>query len=125
MPVSALSALDSWGVYMLSSLALILLVVPSVLGLYGEAVDSGGLRGVAGIREVVDGLEPGMQVLVSYGWDGMPGTVTLEGDSATYAYGSVSFSVVCAWPFQPSVLLPGVEYELHVASGRVEATPTV
>ncbi len=124
MPASSVSALDSWGVYAVSALALTLVLAPSLSSLLTDSRESADLRNVEGVAALIDNLRPGMKLNFSFA-GGVGDAISLGGTTITCAGADHSIALETAWPLQAVVLRPSSRYAFSIDGGMVEATPAV
>jgi hypothetical protein len=95
---------------------------PMMQGLYADSEASAALRGALGVRDVLEGLSPGMTATVEYGWPGMPAGLYLSQGSITMESLGHSAVIQLSVRVDPVMLEPGVPYVLTLSSGVVEVS---
>ncbi len=123
MPASSIGALNSWGLYLIASAALLLVLSPLLFGTAGAAREGADWRNADGVRAVLDNLRPGTAVRFSYGMSGTD-AIHLRGGLISCDYGGGTVSLRSRWALPDVTLLPAVEYTARVNGGRVEVTQT-
>lgn len=120
MPVSSISALNSWGVYVFSAFALVLLFEPALVGLYHDSGEWAGMRTAEGLRAVIDGLSPGLVANISFTGGVTSDAFILSGYTISCTCGNGTVSLHTRYPLQASVLEPSSSYVLWLQQGVVE-----
>ena len=125
MPASSVSGLNSWGLYVFASVALVLLFAPQLRGVASDARESADWRNVDGVRAVIDSLRPGMSVLFTYGPSFAPDDVRLEGHLVSCPDGNGTISMPVVWALPNITLSPSARYHLALVLGVVRVTQSV
>lgn len=125
MPASSVSGLNSWGVYLFASVALVLVLTPQLAGAAQASRRTSDWRNLDGIRALVDSLRPGEAALFSYGIPGASDAVRLGGREAWCVDGAVTIAEPTLWPLPNFTLAPGTLYRLGVSRGEVTVEQVV
>jgi hypothetical protein len=124
MPSSSVSSLNSWGVYLLSAVALLLLLSPELTGAVGDSRESADWRNLDGVRAVVDSLHPGLVVNLTYGGGSTSDLVELRGAWLSCSYGNGTLAFPSRWPLPNVTLTAGAMYLVRLSAGRVQVAQT-
>lgn len=119
MPASSLGASNSWGVYLLASAALLLLLTPQLAAVAKDSRESADWRNLDGVRAAVDSLRPGIALVFSYGLVKVSDPLRLMGHLVTCYDGNETLSATVRWMLPNATLLPSVRYGLSLAQGGV------
>ena len=125
MPASSVSGMNSWGLYLFASVALVLVFTPQLSGVVQASRDSMDRRNLDGIRELVDALRPGSTVVFSYGIAGVSDSVRLGGRSIWCLDGNRTIAVPARWALQNATLAPGTRYQFALSQGEVSVEKVV
>lgn len=117
--------MNSWGLYIFASVALVLLFTPQLDGVARDARESADWRNVDGVRAVIDSLRPGVAVLFTYGGSFAPDDVRLGGHLVSCPDGNGTISMPVTWPLPNVTLSPSVRYRLALVLGVVRVTRDV
>lgn len=120
MPASSVSALNSWGVYLVASAALILVLSPQLTGAARGSREGADWRYADGVKNVLDALRPGISVGLSYGASSSGDPLHLEGHRISCAYGSGTISLPTRWALPNATLSPSVNYLVWLSGGEVQ-----
>jgi len=123
MPVSSVSAQNSWGVYLLASFSLLAIMSSQMSGVAQTSREGADLRCADGVQSIVDSLHPGITVELSI--DAWPGAdpVHLEGRTISVDYGQGSIALPVVWPLSNSTISPSLSYLVWLAGGVVQVKP--
>ena len=125
MPASSLGSLDSWGVYVFASMALILLLTPQLAGVVQLSRKGADLRDLDGARAVIDSLRPGVTVVFAFGEAHLSDALALSGNSVSCYDGNGTISVPVRWALPNLTLAPSVRYRLSLVQGAVAVSQVV
>ncbi len=125
MPASSISSLNSWGLYIFASVALVLLFAPQLGGVAKDARESADWRNVDGVRAVIDSMRPGIAVLLTYGTSATPDSIRLGGHLVSCEDGNGTISMPVTWALPNVTLSPSVNYRLALAYGTLMVTENV
>jgi hypothetical protein len=114
LPVSSISGLNSWGLYIFASVALVLLFTPQLVGVTKDARDSADWRNIDGVRAVIDSLRPGITLLLAYGPSVSPDEVRLGGHLVSCPDGNGTISMPVRWALPNVTLSPSARYRLSL-----------
>lgn len=117
--------MNSWGLYIFASVALVLLLTPQLGGVARDARESADWRNVDGVRAIIDSLAPGVTVLFAYGSSASPDRIRLEGHLVSCRDGDGTISMPVAWALPNVTLSPSVRYRLALVGGAVVVTKSV
>jgi hypothetical protein len=112
--------MNSWGLYIVSSVALVLVIAPQLGSLTRDSREGIDWRNVDGIRSVVNSLGPGVLVNLSFGRTSAEDPVVLRGLSFSCAYGNGTIVLPSRWPLPNMTLLPGHHYRLWLSGEEVQ-----
>ena len=117
--------MNSWGVYLASAFALVLIMSPQLSRLTSESRESSDFRNLDGVRAVLDELQHGERAVVSFGsWiGGDPIRLRVTQISCDYGSGVVSMDV--RWQLPDATLYPGVNYVIELSGSTVGVTQAV
>ena len=119
MPATSISALNSWGIYMVAAFVLLLVLspqLPSVSSDSGEGVD---MRNLGGVSQVLSELRPGVSVRFAFGAPGS-GPILIGGHQLTCSYGAGAIRDQTATNLPNETLYPSVSYLAYLSGGEVE-----
>ncbi|MDG6985188.1 MAG: hypothetical protein JRM73_00380 [Nitrososphaerota archaeon] len=122
MPASSVSALDSWGVYLVAAAALVLMLSPSLAATAKASREGADLRYLEGVRAVLASLRPGVGVEFSFGGWPPSDPITMDGNALTCSYGGGALELNSSRALPGMTLYPGVLYLAQLSSGAVEVT---
>ena len=125
MPASSISGLNSWGLYIFASVALVLLFAPQLVGVARVARESADWRNVDGVRAVIDSLSPGVTVLMAYGSPDTLDDIRLGGHLVSCSDGNGTISMPVDWELPNVTLLPSAQYRLVLVLGVVTVSQAV
>jgi len=120
MPASSVSSLTSWGLYLLASVALLIVAAPMVAGASQAARFGADTRNLDGVRTVFDSLRPGMKVTFAFGGEPGSDSLRIEGHLITCASASGKLVVVSKWELPNMILQPTVDYSVQLEGGSVK-----
>lgn len=114
-----MSGLNSWGAYLLASVALVALLAPALTSAAGATREGADWRTADGVRRVIASLSPGETVNLTL-W-GAPGAdpMVLSGRTITCTYGKGSITMSSPWLLPGVTLSAGVSYSLTLSRGAV------
>lgn len=118
MPASSITAVGSWGGYLLASAVLVLLLSPELSQVASVSRASADWRSADGAREAIDSLRPGVVAPFTFGGEGSD-PLHLHGREISCAEGNGTITMAVKWALPNDTLSPGVEYRLSLAQGTV------
>jgi hypothetical protein len=116
-----MAAMNSWGVYLIASASLILLLAPTIYKTSNNARIASDWREVDGVRTVIDSLRPGLSVQVKL-WMNSTDAIRLQGYQISCNDGSGILTGRSAWLLPDYTLVHGTRYLLTLDGSRVEVT---
>ena len=116
--------MNSWAIYLLSAVALLLLVSPQLAGAVLESRESSDWRNVDGVRAAVDALRPGVMVNLTYGTAPTNDQIELRGLQLSCAYGNGTIVFPSRWPLTNANLTASAHYLIWLSDGQVEVGRT-
>jgi hypothetical protein len=119
MPASSVGAMNSWGVYLIASAALILILAPSLQKISSDARIASDWRSIDGVSRIIDSLKPGMTVHLKLGSESND-AIILRGNEISCHDGTGTILRNSRWPLPAFTLLPGAEYVITLGSTKVE-----
>ncbi len=122
MPASSISALNSWGAYVIAAAALALVLAPTLNGLYVQSREAADARNLEGVLSVVDGLRPGMKVNLTFAGGTGSDPIALRGRTAACGFQGWSLVLPIMWPANNSILDPSAKYALWLEQGHLEVS---
>ena len=125
MPASSIAGLNSWGIYIFASVALVLCLTPQLGGVAKDARESADWRNVDGVRVVIDSLRSGITVLMAYGSSDTMDDVRLGGHFVSCSDGNGTVSMSVEWVLPNMTLFPAIQYRLTLALGIVTVNQAV
>jgi hypothetical protein len=120
LPVASTGALNSWGLYLIASAALVLMLGPPLTGVARDSREGADWRSVDGVRQVLDGLRPGIALDFSYGSSPTADSIHLAGSFVSCDYGSGTISLPSRWTLPSTTLLPTVHYTASLTGEEVQ-----
>jgi hypothetical protein len=111
--------MNSWGLYLISALALVLMLTPQLTALASDSRESSDWRYLDGVREVVDSLRPGVSVNLTLVSPTPPDEIHLSGRHLSCDYGGGSLTMATEWPLSNATLSPNSRYILWLGGGIV------
>ena len=111
--------MNSWGLYLISAVALVLMLTPQLTALAADSRESSDWRYMDGIREVVNSIQPGVSLNLSLVSPTAPDEIRLSGHHLSCDYGSGTLTMVTDRPLSDVILLPNSHYVLWLGSGTV------
>jgi hypothetical protein len=125
MPASSIASLNSWGLYIFASVALVLLFTPQLGGVAKDAREGADWRNVDGVRAVIGSLRPGIAILFAYGPSDAPDDIHIGGHLVSCSDGNGTISMLVKWVLPDVTLLPSVQYRLALVLGAVTVKQNV
>ena len=122
MPASTIGAMNSWGVYLIASVALIGVLSPQLVGVTRDSREGADWRNADGIRAVLDALRPGMVITFSFGAWSTSDEVYIGGNLVSVSYGNGTISLPTTWSLPDVVLSPSVSYRAWLDGDEVQVT---
>lgn len=119
MPASSVGALNAWGVYLIASAALILVLSPMLTGAARDSREGADWRTADGVRAVLDSLRPGITLDMSFGVSSSADPLRLRGHLISCDYGGGTISLPTRWALPDVTLSPLVNYAVRVSGGEV------
>ncbi|MDA4126263.1 MAG: hypothetical protein OK452_03530 [Thaumarchaeota archaeon] len=120
MPASSVSSLNSWGLYLLATVALLALTSPMLASSSRSARAGADSRNIDGVRAVFDGLRPGMRVTFAFGEATGSDSIRIEGHSISCTSADGTIAMPSKWELPNMNLLPSVAYSVQVEGGSVK-----
>jgi hypothetical protein len=114
--------MDSWGLYLLAAVALVLVLTPQLTGLARYARESADLRYLEGVRAAVDGLRPGIVLSLGSTAPFAPDSIRFEGRQLSSDCGATTLVLYADWPLANATLTPASSYLLQLRGGVVMVT---
>jgi hypothetical protein len=125
MPASSFSAINSWGVYLFAAFAIVALFVPTLSATSQYSREGADWRSVDGVRAVLDGLRPGVEVSLTFGTSSAADPLHLYGHKIECSYGRGNLSEQSLWLLPDVTLAPTVQYELRLSGDEVQVASPV
>jgi len=119
MPVSSTSSLNSWGVYIISAVALVLVLTPQLTALGRASRESADWRYLDGVRMMIDSLGPGIVVNLTSPSGLAPDPVSLDGHQLSTSYGDGTLVFNTKWALPSVTISPSSQYRLTLSRGDV------
>jgi hypothetical protein len=116
--------MNSWGLYLVASVALVLVVAPQLTGLAGDSREGADWRNVDGMRKVVDALGQGDTVNLTFTGAFAADPIVLTGFHIACDYGNGTLVLPSRWALPNTTLLPGHHYRVWLNGGEVQVTET-
>lgn len=123
MPASSIGVMNSWGVYLMASACLIVLITPTLYKTSNNARVASDWREVDGLTKVINSLRPGMSVQLEL-WMNSTDSVRLQGYIVSCDDGSGTLTGKSVWLLPYYTLVHGVSYDLKLDGSLVEVTRT-
>lgn len=120
MPAASFSASVSWTVYLAASLALVAVCTPMLSGVRGYSCGLSAAKIAHGVAAVIDGLEPGMTVALSFDPPASDGSLALGGRSLTVSSCGGSSASATRWQLPDLILTAATTSQLRLVGGEVE-----
>ena len=117
--------LTSWGVYLIASASLVLLLSPQLSQVTVDARASADWRNLDGARSAMDAIRPGVTLPFSYGDAKVSDPLRLLGHEVYCSDGRGTLNASVRWALPDYTLVPGVRYVLSLSQGAVVVTPAV
>ncbi len=124
MPASSVSGLNSWGLYLISAVALVLIMTPQLSMTVRSSREAADWRYLDGIRETIDSLQPGVTIAFTLVWPLPPDPVRLGGNQLSCDYGEGTIVLQSRWVLPNATLTPGSRYLLRLDGDQVMVTQT-
>lgn len=124
MPVSSVSGMNSWGLYLVSAVALVLVLTPQLSGLARASREAADWRFLDGVRAVADSLQPGVVVNLTFSSPLAPDPLQLGAHRLSSDYGGGTISLPSRWALPNATLYPSLHYLLWLSGSRVMVTQT-
>ena len=125
MPAGSIGALNSWGVYLLASAALLLVLSPPLASAFQYSREGSDLRSVDGVRAVLSSLQEGVSVQFSFGESTWPDPVAIGGHTVACSYGGGEVSAHTPVLLSNATLRPDVVYTASMIGGEIEVSEAV
>ena len=117
--------MNSWGVYLVAALALVLVLAPQLSAVTASSRKESDWRYLDGVRQAIDSLEPGVVLNVTFTSPLMTDPVLLSGHALTIDYGSGTLGLSSRWPLPDIALRPSSHYLLSLVGGTVTVSTLV
>jgi len=114
--------MNSWGVYIVASLALVLVLAPLLTGTVRGSREGADWREADGVRAVLDGLRPGVSLNFSFGDALTSDKIQLHGKVISCNYGEGTISLSSKWSLPDFTLLPTVRYVAFLSGTQVRVS---
>lgn len=114
-----MSALNSWGVYVIASAALVLVMSPILVGTANDSREGVDWRNVDAIRSAIDELRPGVALGLFFGSSSAGDVVRLAGHQVSCYYGTGTVSLSSRWTLPDVTLSPSVHYTVWLNGENV------
>ena len=124
MPASSVSAMNSWGVYLVAAAALVLLLVPALQQVSADARVASDWRVVDGVSRVINNLRPGMRVVLRLPSNSTD-AVLLHAFDISCNDGRGTIRMTSRWLLPDFAFVPGVLYTLTLDDASVEVAKGV
>jgi hypothetical protein len=111
--------LNSWGVYLVAAVVLVLVLSPQLSALAASSRESADWRYLDGVREAVDSLRPGVSVAIALNSPLSPDPIRLGGRMVACSYGGVSLALATRWSLPSVTLIPSSVYLLSLQGDMV------
>jgi hypothetical protein len=118
-PATVLSSAFSWGAYLAASLALAMVLGPTANAVLSGSQLSAGSKLLDGVKDVIDGLSPGLNTTLQFGLPGLQGRIETSGHTVSYSSAAFSGSEQTRWALPNMTLEPGVSYVLRLEGESV------
>jgi hypothetical protein len=122
LPASSVSGMNSWGLYLISAVALVLMLTPQLTALASDSRESSDWRYMDGIREVVNSIQPGVSLNLSLVSPMAPDEIRLSGHHLSCDYGRGTLNMVTDWSLSDAIISPNSRYVLWLSGGTVMVT---
>ena len=119
MPASSIGALNSWGTYLVASLALLLLISPALAAASRGSREGVDLRNTEGVGAVLSSLTPGVSVRFSFGSSASADPIVTQGHELLCSYGDGQVEIRTATLLANATLRPTTLYLAYVSNGAV------
>lgn len=119
MPASSVSGMNSWGLYLISAVALVLMLTPQLTALAADSRESSDWRYMDGIREVLNSIQPGVSLNLSLVSPMAQDEIRLSGHRLSCDYGSGTLTMVTDLPLSDAILSPNSRYVLWLSGGTI------
>jgi hypothetical protein len=101
---------------------MVLFMTPQLTSLTRDSREASDWRNVDGVRSVVDALNPGIQVTLTFGSGPGEDPIRLGGHTLSCSYGTGTVTLPSKWALFPTVLLPLHHYHLWLGEGEIQVT---
>ncbi len=119
MPASSFSSMNSWGLYLVAAVALVLILTPQLTALTRSSREAADWRYMDGVRYAVDSLQPGIAVNLTSFTPFALDPISFHGNEMICDYGRGTVTLTSRWPLPDLVLSPSSHYVLSLAGGKV------
>jgi hypothetical protein len=120
LPAASVSSLNSWAVYLLSALGLLLMVSPQLVGTVHDSRESADWRNLDGVRAAVDALAPGEVINLTYGSMSTSDPIRLAGHQLSCSYGNGTLAFASRWQLPDLNLTASTFYLVWLSGGEVQ-----
>jgi hypothetical protein len=116
--------MNSWGVYLIASAALILILAPALQKITSDARIASDWREIDGVSRIIDSLRPGMTVHLKLGSD-TKDAIRLHGNEISCYDGTGVLVRNSRWLLPDYTFLPGIGYIISLGTTQVEVKTDV
>ena len=115
-----MSALNSWGVYLVASAALIGVMAPQLASVASLSREGADWRSADGVAVALDSLRPGVTLAITFGGWPSNDAIVLGGHRVSISYGNGTFDLASRLPLPNMTLTPFTSYRAWLSGGDVE-----
>lgn len=120
MPTVAVSSQLSDAVYLVSIIALSVLLARPVFLVFAASQQRGAEAVASGLGGMIDSMSPGTTVVASLAtYPGVQLSVTLSGTTVAASFGKTTATAGVRWELQRATLSPGETYSFTLRGGEV------
>ena len=122
MPASSVGVMNSWGIYLIASAALVAALTPQLIGASQDSREACDYRMADGIRSVLDSLRSGTVVTFSFsGWP-TPDSAHLTGHAIVFTGANWTVTARTRYSLPNVTLSPGVNYQVWLQGSSVRVS---
>jgi len=122
LPASSIASLDTWGVYLIASAALIAALMPPLVGTVQYSREGSDYRIADGIRSVLDSLRPGTVTSFYFGSWSTGDSAHLDGHEVILTYGNGTVALQTRYNLPNVTLSPDVHYQVWLKGNQVDVS---
>lgn len=111
--------MNAWGAYMISAVALLLILSPALASTSLAAREGADIRNVAGVGAILSSVRPGVTALFSFGESAYGDPISANGHTLSCSYGSGTVQLLTTADVSGVTLSPAVQYRAYVDGGVV------